>query len=100
MAWIGALVGLAGTALSSSGSGDSATQSKEPWGKVQPWLEDNIATGQQLQNYYAQNPFNSIQHIHLHRAKTDKYRCKKLPAPHESFMRPLPSPFKMKSYLF
>ena len=61
MAWIGALVGLAGTALSSSGSGDSATQSKEPWGKVQPWLEDNIATGQQLQNYYAQNPFNSIQ---------------------------------------
>ena len=61
MAWIGALVGLAGTALSSSGSGDSATQSKEPWSKVQPWLEDNIATGQQLQNYYAQNPFNSIQ---------------------------------------
>ena len=61
MAWIGALVGLAGTALSSSGSGDSSTQSKEPWSKVQPWLEDNIATGQQLQNYYAQNPFNSIQ---------------------------------------
>ena len=61
MAWIAAIAGLAGSALASSGSGDSATQSKEPWGKVQPWLEDNIATGQQLQNYYAQNPFNSIQ---------------------------------------
>ena len=57
----GAAIGVVGSAMTKDSSGGSTTQTKDPWSKVQPWLEDNIATGQQLQNYYAQNPFNSIQ---------------------------------------
>jgi hypothetical protein len=50
-----------GGLLSDDGGGQSSTQNKEPWKEVQPWLKENITQGQQLQQQYQQNPFNSIQ---------------------------------------
>ena len=64
MSWAavaGAAIGAVGSIVSADSGGDTSTASKEPWKKAQPWIEDNIKTGQALQNYYAQNPFNSIQ---------------------------------------
>ena len=64
MSWAavaGAAIGAVGSIASADSGGDTSTASKEPWKKAQPWIEDNIKTGQALQNYYAQNPFNSIQ---------------------------------------
>lgn len=61
MAWIGALVGGAASLLSSSGGGESSSTSKEPWADAAPWIRENIAQGQQLQNHYSQSPFNSLQ---------------------------------------
>ncbi len=37
------------------------TQNRDPWAPAQPWLKQNLQTGQNLQGYYEQNPFNSIQ---------------------------------------
>lgn len=54
-----AIGGLLGGAMSDGGGGQSV--SKEPWADAAPWLRENLRTGQQLQNYYQQNPFNSIQ---------------------------------------
>ena len=45
----------------SGDSQQSQSQSREPWAPAQPWLRQNLQTGQNLQNYYQQNPFNSIQ---------------------------------------
>ena len=56
-----AAVGVAGSALMAPDGGQTSTASKEPWEDAAPWIRDNIATGQQLQQYYQQNPFNSIQ---------------------------------------
>ena len=39
----------------------SQTASKEPWAEAAPWLKDNIKTGQDLQRYYQQSPFNQPQ---------------------------------------
>lgn len=44
-----------------SDGGDAQTTSKEPWAPAAPWIKDNIRTGQDLQRYYQQNPFNSLQ---------------------------------------
>lgn len=58
------LFGLAGGILGGLlGGGDDGGQqvSKDPWAPAAPWLRENLRTGQQLQNYYQQNPFNSIQ---------------------------------------
>lgn len=38
-----------------------ASASREPWGPAQPWLRDQIARGQALQDFYAQNPFSPTQ---------------------------------------
>ena len=43
------------------GGGGSQTASKEPWAEAAPWIKDNIKTGQDLQRYYQQNPFNGLQ---------------------------------------
>jgi len=43
------------------GGGGGQTASKEPWEAARPWLEENIRTGQDLQRYYQQNPFNPQQ---------------------------------------
>ncbi len=51
-----------GGLLGALGSGDKqTTASKEPWNAVQPWLKENIATGQALQKQYQDQPFNAIQ---------------------------------------
>ena len=39
----------------------SQTQSREPWAPLQPWMIQNAQTGQNLQGYYQQNPFNQLQ---------------------------------------
>jgi hypothetical protein len=46
---------------SKGGGGGGSTASKDPWGPAAPWLEKNLQTGQDLQNYYQQNPFNDMQ---------------------------------------
>ena len=52
---------VAGGLVGGSGSKGGQTQSKEPWEAARPWLEDNIRTGQDLQRFYQQNPFNRQQ---------------------------------------
>ena len=52
---------VAGGLVGRSGSKGGQTQSKEPWEAARPWLEDNIRTGQDLQRFYQQNPFNRQQ---------------------------------------
>ena len=67
---------VAGSAVSGamSGDGDSqeSTTSKAPWAEAEPWIKDNIATGQQLQQYYQQNPFNQIQRGALQNTLSDQ----------------------------
>lgn len=53
----GAVVG----GLMSDGGGEEQTATKEPWSAAAPWLRENIAQGQNLQAYYQQNPWNSLQ---------------------------------------
>lgn len=43
------------------GSDSKTTQNRDPWAPAQPWLLNNIASGQKLQNYYQQNPFSEAQ---------------------------------------
>ena len=50
-----------GGVMGEGGGGGSQTASKEPWAEAAPWIKDNIKTGQDLQRYYQQNPFNSLQ---------------------------------------
>jgi hypothetical protein len=63
MPW-GSLIGAVGGLLS-DGGGSQPTQtqtvSKDPWSAADPWLRQQITTGQQLQNYYQTNPFNAQQ---------------------------------------
>ena len=44
-----------------SDGGEQQTATKEPWSAAAPWLRENIAQGQNLQAYYQQNPWNSLQ---------------------------------------
>lgn len=50
-----------GGLMSSGGSGGSQTMDKSPWAAAIPWLQNNLATGQNLQTHYQQNPFNALQ---------------------------------------
>ena len=50
-----------GGLMSDGGGGEQQTATKEPWAAAAPWLRDNIAQGQNLQAYYQQNPWNSLQ---------------------------------------
>lgn len=69
MAWAaigGAVAGAAVTGMMNNsggggGGGATQTQSKEPWAPAVPWITSNLQTGQGLQGYYQQNPFNPIQ---------------------------------------
>ena len=49
-----------GGMMGDSGGGQQ-TATKEPWAEAAPWLKQNIQTGQNLQQYYQQNPFNQQQ---------------------------------------
>jgi hypothetical protein len=57
--------GLIGAGLGAIASGQDQTQSttasKEPWAAAAPWMKQNLATGQKLQDYYQNNPFNDQQ---------------------------------------
>lgn len=44
-----------------SGGGESQTASKEPWEPTRQPLIDSVKTGQELERYYQQNPFNPLQ---------------------------------------
>lgn len=68
----GAVVG----GLMSDGGDQQQTASKEPWAPAAPWIKDNIKTGQDLQRYYQQNPFNPIQQTAYQNyfADQDNYR--------------------------
>lgn len=57
---IGPIAGAAVGGLMSDG-GEEQTATKEPWSAAAPWLRENIAQGQNLQAYYQQNPWNSLQ---------------------------------------
>lgn len=56
-----AVGGILGGLFGGSDSEQTQTASKEPWSEAKPWILSNIAQGQQLQDYYTQNPFNQIQ---------------------------------------
>lgn len=47
--------------LMSDGGGSSQTASKEPWEPARKPLINSINTGQDLERYYQQNPFNPLQ---------------------------------------
>lgn len=62
----GAVVGsVANKALNSDKNGGAGTQtqtnSKEPWAAAQPWLLQNMATGQAMQQQLQAQPFNAQQ---------------------------------------
>jgi len=64
MPW-GSIIGAVGGLLSDGGGGSQPTQtqtvSKDPWSAADPWLRQQITTGQGLQGYYQKNPFNAQQ---------------------------------------
>ena len=53
--------GLLGGAGGGSSQGGTQTMNKDPWLPAQDWMKSNLATGQNLQNYYQKNPFNQQQ---------------------------------------
>jgi hypothetical protein len=62
----GAAIGVVGSAMSdgggsSGGGAGTTTQSKDPWMAAQPWMQSNIAQGQNLQGRYSAAPFNQAQ---------------------------------------
>lgn len=70
MSWgavAGAAVGVVGGMMSDKGGGggggggQTATQSKEPWAALQPWMMNNAVSGQRLQSQYEAQPFNAQQ---------------------------------------
>lgn len=72
---IGPVAGAVVGGLMSDGGG-SQTASKEPWAPAAPWIKDNIKTGQDLQRYYQQSPFNPLQQTAYQNyfADQDNYR--------------------------
>lgn len=58
------------------------TSSKEPWGPAAGWLKDNLKSGQALQGYYEQNPFNALQQTAYQRqfSNNDNFQNDLMPA--------------------
>ena len=61
MDFLGLGASLLGGLLGSKNKAPETTQKNEPWSAAKPYLERNLATNQQLQDHYAQNPFNGLQ---------------------------------------
>jgi hypothetical protein len=55
------LIGAAAGALGSGSSSTSTSAAKTPWANAMPWLNENLASGQALQQRYAANPFSENQ---------------------------------------
>ena len=53
--------GLIGGLLGGSNSGGGQQATKDPWGPAQKPLQNSLTTGQNLESYYQQNPFNPLQ---------------------------------------
>lgn len=70
-----------GGLMGGDGPDQTQTTSKEPWSEAAPWIKDNIAAGQRLQNFYQQNPFNAIQQNALQQTLGDQdyYRSTLMP---------------------
>ena len=45
------------------GGGGQQTATKDPWGPAQKPLQNSLNTGQGLEAYYQQNPFNPLQRV-------------------------------------
>lgn len=60
---IGAGIGLIGQSMQSDKNGGAGTQTntKEPWLLAQPWIQQNMAQGQALQDQYTKQPFSPEQ---------------------------------------
>lgn len=58
---LGPIAGSVVGGLMSDGGGESQTASKEPWEPARKPLINSINTGQDLERYYQQNPFNPLQ---------------------------------------
>ncbi|GKS86473.1 hypothetical protein AVMA1855_19995 [Acidovorax sp. SUPP1855] len=52
-----------GGLMSDDGGGQQQTNTKEPWAPAAPLLRNSLTTGDKLQNYYQQNPFNQQQQV-------------------------------------
>jgi hypothetical protein len=50
-----------GGGTQTNGGAGTQTQTKEPWAAAQPWIMNNLQTGQNLQNRYAAQPFSDAQ---------------------------------------
>jgi len=50
-----------GGLLGGESQGATQTVNKAPWSAAEPWLQNLLGQGQNLQNYYASNPFNPLQ---------------------------------------
>lgn len=67
MAIIGAAIlgpiagAVVGGLMGGSDGGQQQTATKEPWAPARKPLTNSLNTGQELERYYQQNPFNSIQ---------------------------------------
>ena len=58
---IGPVAGAVVGGMMSDGGGGQQTATKDPWGPAQKPLQNSLATGTALENYYQQNPFNPLQ---------------------------------------
>lgn len=72
MTWVGiggAAAGAVVGGVMNSGKGGSQTNggagtqtvNRDPWGPAQSWMTSNLASGQALQNAYANQPFSALQ---------------------------------------
>lgn len=69
MAWIAPVAGAVIGGIMNSGSGGKnaggTSSERTPWAAAQPWLMQNIAQGQALQNQYAARPISARQQASL-----------------------------------
>lgn len=61
MSFLAPIAGAVVGGLMSDGGGSQQTASKEPWSPAIKPLTNTLTTGQDLERYYQQNPFNRIQ---------------------------------------
>ena len=58
---VGPVAGAVVGGVMSDGGGGQQTATKDPWGPAQKPLQNSLNTGQGLEAYYQQNPFNPLQ---------------------------------------
>ncbi len=82
LAAIGGTIGgaLVGGSKGANSTGTTTTD-KAPWSEAQPWIKQNIGFGQQLQDFYQQNPFSAQQKTAMQNqvGDVDQFRQSTLP---------------------